>query len=66
MQSEIDGTKILSAIAANEKTFSEIKADINKSARSLVVTALKGKSTALDSARSIRSAIGGEDFELIV
>ena len=63
---DIDGLAVLRAIVGHAQSFPDIGKEINKVARSLTTKQLKAKSMSLDKARTIRDAIGGPAFVLVV
>lgn len=66
MALDVDGYSVLGAIAAVPEVFPDIRADIAKTARTLVTKQLKAKSLPLARLRLIRRALGAETFALIV
>jgi hypothetical protein len=65
MPLEIDGFAVFGRIGSHRAVFAGVAADIDKSARSLVVKLIKDKNTGLATLRDIRSALGAESFNLI-
>lgn len=66
MALDIDGFAVFHSIASHREVFAGIAGDLAKSARTLVVKAIKDKSTLLGKLRGIRAALGGEAFNLIM
>ena len=66
MAINLDGFAVLARIGAHPDSFSGIKAAVTKSAHDLVVKQLKTKTTTLRDMRSIRDAVGIDQFGLIL
>ena len=66
MAVELDGFSLLKSIGAHAHVFSEIKNDVLKAARTLVVKQLKTKSAGMKSLRDVRESLGHDSFALIV
>lgn len=66
MALDVDGFAVFHSIASHREVFAEIVGDLAKSARTLVVKVIKNKSTLLGELRGIRTALGGEAFNLIM
>ncbi|HLQ91077.1 MAG TPA: hypothetical protein VK148_13675 [Xanthobacteraceae bacterium] len=66
MAVELDGFSLLNSIGAHAHVFSEIKNDVLKAARTLVVKQLKTKSAGMKSLRDVRESLGHDSFALIV
>lgn len=66
MALDVDGYAILKALAATPDAFPDIRAEVAKTGRALVVKQLKAKTLALPALRRIRDILGGETFALIV
>jgi len=66
MAVELDGFSLLNSIGAHAHVFSEIKIDVLKAARTLVVKQLKTKSAGMKSLRDVRETLGHDSFALIV
>lgn len=66
MATEIDGFAVFSAMAANASLFEASRAEATKAARTAVTKQIKAKTLSLDHLRSIRTALGGDSFGLIV
>lgn len=65
MALDVDGYAVLQAIAAAPEAFPDIRTEIPRAARSLVVKQLKARSLRPASLRLIREVLGGEAFALI-
>jgi hypothetical protein len=66
MALDIDGYAVLGAIATVPEVFADIRPDIARTARALVVRQLKDKALPLARLRLIRRALGAETFALIL
>src|SRR6266700_2393718 len=66
MAADLDGFSLLYSIGAHAHVFSEIKADVLKAARTLVVKQLKTKSAGIKSLRDVRETLGHDSFALVV
>ena len=66
MAVDLDGFSLLYSIGAHAHVFSEIKIDVLKAARTLVVKQLKTKSAGMKSLRDVRETLGHDSFALIV
>jgi hypothetical protein len=66
MAIDVDGFDILRSIGDNPQIFSDIAAEINKTARAFVTKQLKAKSSDLARVRAVYGCIGGEAFTLIL
>lgn len=65
MALDVDGFAVLQAIAAAPEAFPDIRTEIPKAARALVVRQLKARGLRPASLRLIREVLGGETFALI-
>lgn len=65
MALDVDGYAVLQAMAAAPEAFPDIRAEIPKAARALVVRQLKARSLKAHALRMIRDVIGTEAFALI-
>lgn len=66
MALDIDGYAVLAAIATVPEVFAEIRPDIARTARALVVKQLKHRALPLARLRLIRRTLGTETFALIL
>lgn len=66
MALDVDGYAVLKALAATPDAFPDIRADVAKTGRTLVVKQLKAKTLPLPGLRRIRDILGPETFALIV
>ncbi|GJE58239.1 hypothetical protein [Methylobacterium trifolii] len=66
MALDVDGYAVLKAVAAAPDAFPDIRADVAKAGRALVVKQLKAKALPLPALRRIRDILGAESFALIV
>lgn len=62
----VDGYAVLRQIGKNAELFTEIRADVSKTAQAFVIKQVKAKSTDIKALRKICKALGDEDFNLIV
>ncbi|MEE7457953.1 hypothetical protein MPAR168_02395 [Methylorubrum populi] len=65
MALDVDGFAVLQAIAAAPEAFPDIRTEIPRAARGLVVRQLKARALRPASLRLIREVLGGETFALI-
>ncbi|KQT57149.1 hypothetical protein ASG52_03530 [Methylobacterium sp. Leaf456] len=65
MALDVDGYAVLQAMAAAPEAFPDIRAEIPKAARALVVRQLKARGLKAHALRNIRDVIGTEAFALI-
>ena len=65
MTLELDGFSVLAGIGANRPLFSALAAEIDKTARSLVLKYVKGKTLTLTDLRALREAMGPETVALV-
>lgn len=65
MALEIDGYAVFGAVAAMPELFPDIRPEVARTARALVVRQLKAKALPLVRLRQIRRALGAENFALI-
>lgn len=66
MALDVDGLEILKAIVARPEAFPDIRAEVAKTARALVVKQLKAKTLPLPGLRLVRASLGAETFSLVV
>ena len=66
MSIAIDGFELLRQLGKHRDLFAPIRIDVDKQARALVVKCLKAKSVSLDAVRDIYTALGEEQFGLLV
>lgn len=66
MALDVDGYAVLKALAASPDAFPDIRAEVARTGRTLVVKQLKAKSLPLAGLRRIRAILGAETFALIV
>lgn len=66
MSIALDGFKVLKRLGDAPEAFASVRVDVDKSARALVVKCLKAKSTSLQTARAIHTALHDKQFELLV
>lgn len=66
MSIALDGFKVLRRLGKNPEAFAAVRADVDKTARALVVKCLKAKSVDIEALRDIATALGDEAFELLV
>ncbi|KQP42750.1 hypothetical protein ASF49_02630 [Methylobacterium sp. Leaf104] len=62
----MDGFVALGAIARSPEVFPDIRADLARTVRALVVKQLKAKNLTLDGLRRVRKCLGTETYALIV
>ncbi|XSG82597.1 MAG: hypothetical protein ACPW61_02115 [Methyloligella sp. ZOD6] len=65
MAVSLNGLNVLGKMSANAKVFSDIRPDVDKQARSLVVKQIKAKPD-LDSVRAVKKAIGPSPFDSVL
>ncbi|MBD8907684.1 hypothetical protein [Methylorubrum zatmanii] len=65
MALDVDGNAVMQAIASAPEAFPDIRAEIPRAARALVVKQLKARSLRVASLRLIREVLGTESFALI-
>lgn len=65
MALDVDGYAVLQAIVAAPEAFPDIRADVSKAARAMVVRQLKARSLKAPALRMIRDVVGTEAFALI-
>jgi hypothetical protein len=65
MALDVDGFVALGAIARSPEVFPDIRADLARTVRSLVVKQLKVKNLTLDGLRRVRRCLGTETYALI-
>jgi hypothetical protein len=65
MAIDLDGFDVLGAIARSPSAFHDVRADVGKYARALVVGQLK-KRPELDAVRAVNDALGKSAFSLVV
>ena len=65
MALDVDGYAVLQAMASAPEAFPDIRTEIPKAARALVVKQLKARSLRVASLRLIREVLGSESFALI-
>lgn len=65
MALDVDGYAVLQAMAAAPEAFPDIRAEVPKAARSLVMRQLKARTLQVPALRLIRDVIGTEAFALI-
>lgn len=66
MALDVDGFAVLQAITARPDAFPDIRAEVAKTGRALVVKQLKAKGLALPGLRRVRDSLGAEPFALVV
>lgn len=66
MALDVDGFAVLQAIAARPDAFPDIRAEVAKAGRALVVKQLKAKGLTLPGLRRVRDSLGAEPFTLVV
>jgi hypothetical protein len=66
MALDVDGFVALGAIAHAPEVFPDIRADLAKTVRALVVKQLKARNLTLDGLRRVRKCLGSETYALIV
>lgn len=66
MALDVDGFKVLRAIADAPEAFPDLRAEVAKIGRTLVVKQLKAKGLVLAGLRGVRRSLGGETFALVV
>ena len=66
MALDVDGYAVFGAIARTPDAFPDLRAELAKTARTLVVKQLKAKSLALDGLRAVHGSLGAETFALVV
>jgi len=66
MAVDLGGFSLLYSIGSHAHVFSEIKVDVLKAARTLVLKQLKTKSAGMKSLRDVRESLGHDSFALIV
>ncbi|KQQ23817.1 hypothetical protein ASF53_05760 [Methylobacterium sp. Leaf123] len=66
MALDVDGYAVLQAMASEPEAFPDIRTEIPKAARALVVKQLKARSLRAPSLRLIRDVLGSETLALIV
>lgn len=65
MALDVDGYAVLQAMASAPEAFPDIRTDVPKLARTLVVKQLKARALRVASLRNIREILGSETFALI-
>ena len=65
MALDVDGYAVLQAMASAPEAFPDIRTEIPKAARALVVKQLKARALRVASLRLIREVLGSESFALI-
>ena len=66
MALDVDGFVALGAIARSPEVFPDIRADLTRTVRTLVVKQLKVKNLTLDGLRRVRRCLGTETYALII
>jgi len=66
MALDVDGFVALGAIARSPEVFPDIRADLARTVRALVVKQLKVKNLTIDGLRRVRRCLGAETYVLIV
>ncbi|GJD96676.1 hypothetical protein [Methylobacterium iners] len=66
MALDVDGYAVFQAITARPDVFPDIRAEVARTGRALVVKQLKAKSLGLPGLRRIRDTLGAERFALIL
>ncbi|MBV8696471.1 hypothetical protein [Bradyrhizobium sp.] len=66
MSIALDGFEVFRQLGKHADVFGPIRADVDKQARALVVKCLKTKSVGLDKVRGIRTALGEDQFGLLL
>lgn len=66
MSIALDGFAVLRKLGKHAGAFAPVRSDVDKAARALVVKCLKAKSVGIDGLRDISSALGEDQFELVV
>ena len=66
MALDIDGYAVLAALARSPEAFPDLRAEVAKTGRTLVVKQFKAKTLPLAGLRRIRDVLGAESFSLIV
>lgn len=66
MALDVDGYAVLGAIARAPDAFPDLRAELAKTARTLVVKQLKAKGLTLDGLRRVHGSLGAEPFALVV
>lgn len=66
MSIALDGFAVLRKLGKHADVFAPVRSDVDKAARALIVKCLKAKSVGIDGLRDISSALGEDQFELVV
>jgi hypothetical protein len=66
MSIALDGFEVLRQVGKHPDIFAPVRADVDKQSRALVIKCLKAKSVGLDAFRDIRTALGEEQFGLLL
>jgi len=66
MALDIDGFAVLRSIATHPSIFSDVAAEVSKTARTLVTKQIASKGSTLKSLRDVRKALGGDAFNLML
>ncbi len=66
MSIALDSYQVLRAIGKHAELFKPVRAEVDKTARALVVKCLKAKAVDIEALRDIHGAVGNEAFELLV
>lgn len=66
MSIALDSFDVLRRIGKHADVFKPIRAEVDKTARALVLKCLKSKAVGIDGLRGIRDALGNEPFELLL
>ena len=66
MALDVDGYAVLGAIARAPDAFPDLRAELAKTARTLVVKQLKAKGLTFDGLRRVHGSLGAESFALVI